>query len=198
VTLNLPTGRAGQRTAVLLLLLGLVAGWRLVAEPLVELYAARHAELEQKALLAAHLEAMAAELPRLKALPAMQGPPPAVTLIGATDAMAAATLQGSVQDMAAVVGGSLGSVEILPAEPVGGLRRIGLKVSLTGSPETIVALLAAIEESTPPMLIDELQIHGNVLPIAVNAPGAQALPPMLNTSFAVYGYRLDQPEGRRP
>jgi hypothetical protein len=194
---TLPTGRTGQIIAVLLLVLAMAMVWRLLASPLIDLYDGRRLELEQRAMQSAHLKALADTLPRLKATPGVDGPAPTVTLTGASDAVAAAVLQGTIQDMVRSVGASLGSVEILPAEAAGELRRIGLKVTLSGAPETVTRLLLAIEQAEPPMLLDELQIHGNAMMVPGLAPqpgGALRL----DTSFAVYGFRRDSAEGRRP
>ncbi|MDR3436837.1 type II secretion system protein GspM [Telmatospirillum sp.] len=198
MTSALPTGRPGQLIAVLLLGLVLAVVWRIVASPLLDFYGTRSAELEQRALLVSHLEALAEALPRLKANPAIEAPPAVLTLEGATDSVAAATLQEMVQDMAAAAGGTLGSVENLPGEPAGGLRRIGLRVAASGGMDSVFGLLASIEQSATPVLIDDLQIHANFLPSMGTGPQAPAKDLRLDASFAVYGYRLDHPEGRRP
>ena len=48
------------------------------------------------------------------------------------------------------------------------------------------------------MLLDDLQIYGNAILMPGNAPqpGAGAL--RLDASFALYGFRQDQADGRRP
>ena len=129
---SLPSGRTGQLIAVLLVLLCVAAFWRLLAVPMLDLYGERRLDLDRRALEAQHLKMLADRLPRLKASPGLDGPLPVVTLAGGSDAVAAAALQGSVQEMVRHVGASLGSVEILPAEATQGLRRIGLKVTLSG------------------------------------------------------------------
>jgi hypothetical protein len=192
---DLPTGRSGQLLAVLLLLLVVVGVWRLVVHPLVDFYDARQAELDRKTLLVTRLEALADALPGLKGDPALALPPPVLTLSGATDAVAAATLQGAVQDMVTAAGGTLGSVEILPAETVGGLRRIGLRITLSGGLETVVGCLAAIGQAQPPILVDDLQMHGNLLPVpgAMSAGSGKDL--RLDASFTVFGYRSALAQG---
>ncbi|MTJ80624.1 MAG: hypothetical protein F8N37_06350 [Telmatospirillum sp.] len=197
MTGSLPTGRSGQVIAVLLAILSVVAVWRLLVSPIVEIYGDRQTELERRALLASHLEALARQLPALEADPALAGPPLSPTIDGPTDAVAAATLQGMVQTMVVSAGGNLGSVEILPAEPVGGLRRIGLRVTLAGTDDLITGLLDQMSRSHPPILVDDLQLHGNLLPVP-GAPAAErpvgAL--RLDASFAVYAFRADRPEVR--
>lgn len=191
---SLPTGRSGQTIAVLLVLLTAGIVWRLLATPLIDLYDARRDDLDHRALQAVHLQALADSLPRLKISLGADAPPPVMTLEGATDSIAAASLQGSLQDMGKAVGANLGSVEIVPPEMAEGLRRIGLKVTLTGSSQTVMRLLAAIEQAEPPILVDELQIHGNGL----TEPGQKTPSDKLETSFTVYAFRRTQAEGRRP
>jgi hypothetical protein len=195
---TLPSGRTGQIIAILLLLLLVTAVWRLVAVPVIDLYDLRSQELERQGLQAAHQKALADALPRLQATPGADAPSPMMTLAGNSDATAAATLQSSIQDMVGNAGVSLGSVEILPVGVEEGLRRIGLRVTLSGTSETVTRLLIAIEQAEPPILIDDLQIHGNVVPVPGN--GAQALEanPKLDTSFAVYGFRQDQQTEQKP
>jgi hypothetical protein len=187
----LPTGRSGQTIAVLLVLLVLVVVWRLIVGPLISLYEERNADIANQALLASRMESLARLLPNLKADPDVQRPPAVLTIAGGSDAVAAATLQGGVQDLVNGAGGTLGSVEILPGESVQGLRRVGLKVTLTAGMDALVRLLAAIRQSEPPMLIDEMQIHGNILPIPGSAPAVSSSSLRLDMSFVVYGYRTD-------
>jgi len=148
---------------------------------------------------AAHLKALADSLPRLRASLNESLPAPVMTLTGGTDAVAAASLQGAIQDMVKAVGAGLGSIEIMPSEGGSeGLRRVGLKVTLSGDLKTVTRLLLAIDQASPPILVDELQIHGNAVQGASNGAQPSADDQRLDVSFAVYGFRLDQPEGGRP
>lgn len=194
---RLPSGPSGQAIAVLLLLLVLVLLWRVVFEPLADFYQSRQAELDQRELLARHVEALAAALPQLTADPRLAAPPPRRTIEGATDAVAAAALQGRLQELALQAGVRLGSVEILAGEPAGSLRRIGVRAALTGADAAVVRLLAMLAEADPPILVDDLQLHGNVTANPANAaqPGSHA--PWLDASFTAYGFR-DGSGGRQP
>jgi hypothetical protein len=197
MNLTLPSGRAGQISSVLLALLVAIAGWNLLVVPFIDFYDVRRQDLEHRAMQVEHMAALADALPRLKASLDTGDPLPVMTLTGNTDSVAAASLQGTVQDMVRNVGANLGSVEIMPGETVEGLRRVGLKVALSGDLETITRLLSAMEMGEPAILVDELQIHGNAGQTG-NTP--QATPPdsRLDVSFTVYGFRADQAEDRRP
>ncbi len=170
----LPTGQRGRLLALSLTLVVLAAFWVAVVSPLIDLYGERADALEQRKAVATRMERLAALLPSLReraATAESAEAPEELTIAGASDAVAAATLQGMVQDMATSAGVSLTSIEIVPAEAVGAYRRIGLKLAL----ETP-------GEASPPMLIDDLQIHASPDP---DTAGPQSL----DTAFTVYALR---------
>jgi general secretion pathway protein M len=189
----MPTGRRGRLLALGLLLLALAAFYLLAVAPLVELYQQRAARIEDGRMLLPRLEATAAALPALRARVAelrAAARTRKVTLDGATDAIASATLQSRIEGLAASVGATIGSTESLPAEARDGYRRIGLRFALSGPYETLVKLVAKVEEATPPLVVDNLEIHG-----VLRRPGLpQATDnsePSLDAGFDVYGFRRD-------
>jgi general secretion pathway protein M len=181
----LPTGRRGRLLALGLALALLAVLWAGVAAPLLQWHRARDEALARQLMLARHMEAIAASLPDLQrqvAATAERGPPPDAVLEGATDAIAGAALQGRLQDMARDAGIELSSAETLPAEQAGAFRRIGLHLAMNADWPVLVHLLAAIEEGTPNMLIDDLQLHGP--PEFMRAAGLR-----LDASFTVIAFR---------
>jgi len=181
----LPTGRRGKALAVALLLLVLAAAWMAVAAPLLNWHADRAEALQQRSVLARRMAQVAAGLPELQrqaAAAAAVGPVAATLLDGSTDAVAGATLQQLVQDMAARAGATLSSTETLPAEAVAAYRRIGVRVALSAPWGVLVQLLRAVQQASPQMLVDDLQIRGG------RQFGAAAEPP-LEASFTVQGFR---------
>ncbi len=182
---SLPTGRRGQALALALLLLVLAAAWLAVASPLLDWHTDRAEALQQRGLLARRMAQVAAGLPELQrqaAAAAAAGPVAATLLDGSTDAVAGANLQQLVQDMAGRAGATLSSTETLPAEAVADYRRIGVRVALSAPWAVLVQLLRAIEQASPQMLVDDLQIHG------VRQFGVTGEPP-LDASFTVLGFR---------
>jgi len=181
---SLPTGREGRILALGLVVLAAIVLWLGIAIPLMDYYDARAAKLAQQAALAARMTALAAELPALQAraaaVPANNGD---ATFAGATDALAGATLQAQLQSFASTAGASLTSLETLSAEQAGPYRRIGVKLSINAPLPVLVQLIAQIEQARPPMLLDDLQIHGS----PIQLPGAQST--ALDISFTVYGFR---------
>jgi general secretion pathway protein M len=108
-------------------------------------------------------------------------------LAGANDAIAAADLESRIDALASSVGATIGSTEALPAETRGGYRRIGLRLALSGSYETLIKLIARIEESTPPLIVDNLQIHGVLR--RPGLPSGSGEDAALDAGFDVFGFR---------
>jgi hypothetical protein len=182
----LPTGRQGRVLAVSLLLIALAATYLVVVSPLLDLYEERAAFLEDRRLLLPRLRAAAEELPalreRVEQLRNAAGNRK-ITLEGASDAIAAATLQSRIEELATSVGATIGSTESLPVEVRSGYRRIGLRYVLSGQYETLVKFLAKLDTATPPLVIDNLHIHG-----VLRRPGTPAAAG-LDAGLDVYAYR---------
>ena len=183
---SLTTGYQGRLLALLLLLLALGVVYLVVAAPLLDLYAGRAAVLENRRMLVPRLKAAADELPELRAsvaeLRATAGARK-VTLEGSSDAIASANLQSHIEELAASVGVTIGSTESLPVEVRGGYRAIGLRYTLSGPYETLVKLLAKLEAATPPLVIENLHIHG-----VLRRPGTPAAS-ALDAGLDVFGLR---------
>lgn len=180
----LSTGTRGRLLAVGVTLIGVAVLWIGVAAPLLEW----NRDLADRRLgreaLAQRMATLVDSLPTLKRQMATTTPadlPVRATIDGATDALAAAALQELLQDMGRKVGVTLRSVEALPAEQVGQYRRIGLRVSIDGTWSTLIPLLKAIEQASPRMLVDDLQLQRGAVLVGTDAT--------ISTSFAVFGFR---------
>jgi len=185
----LPTGRQGQLLASALLLAALGAIYLFAAAPLLELYAERAAAVENARLLVPRLKTTADELPGLRARAAelrATASTHKVTLDGSSDAIASANLQSHIAELAAAAGVTIGSTESLPAEMRGGYRRIGLRYALSGPYETLVKFLARLDAATPPLVVDNLSIHG-----VMRRPGTPAAS-ALDAGLDVYGFRNNE------
>ncbi len=182
--MNLPTGRDGRILAGLLALLCVAAVWLGLVLPVLDWYGARQAELAHLREVAARQTALITTLPALKKLAEENAQTPSrAELTGNTDAIAGAALQEQVQSMASQASAQLTSIETLPAEQVGAYRRIGVRVELNAQLAVVVALLKAIEEAEPNMLVDDVHLTGT----PVMAQNAQ-LP--LDSSFTVFAFRV--------
>lgn len=185
---RLPTGRAGQALAVAITLIAVLLVWEAVAAPLLDWYGSRADEVERVRALASRMEALAAGLPAMRREAQRvraAGPPASALLAGDSDAIAAATLQGRVQDMASSAGTALSSTEALPARQVGAYRRIALRVSFNATLPVLVQLLQSLDGSTPRMLVDDLQLHTSPIIVAQNRGSS----PPLDATLTVVGFR---------
>lgn len=163
---NLPEGRQGQVLAVggVLLLAALV--WFELMAPCAGWYQSRQDALAAMRGEAAHMQALKAALPALRA--AIQaGDADAggrVLLAGDSDAIAGANLQAALNGLAGDAGTSLDSAETVATQTMGGLRRVGVAVTVSATWPTIVALLTAIESAQPRMVVDDLSVTADSQP----------------------------------
>jgi general secretion pathway protein M len=178
----LPDGLRGRVLAIVLTVTVLAALWFGVAQPLIDWHAEQAEALDSRRALAGRMASLVETLPAMRQEAAAARPAPVALLEGATDAIAGAAMQGAVQALARTAGASLASIETLPAEPRGAWRRIGLRVSLTASWPVLVELMRAIEQGSPGMLIDELQLRGP--PVLARSPGAP-----VQASFTILAFR---------
>lgn len=191
----MPTGRRGRFLALSLLFVALGGVYLVVVSPLRDLYMERATVVENQRMLLPRLRATADELPalrtRVEQLRTAAGARK-ITLEGASDAIAAATLQSRIEELATSVGATIGSTESLLAEARSGYRRIGLRYVLSGPYETLVKFLAKLEAATPPLVIDNLHIHG-----VLRRPGTPAAAG-LDAGLDVYGYRDGEKSVAKP
>src|SRR5579863_5619023 len=125
---GLPEGLRGRLLALALSVTVLVALWAGAVRPLIDWYATRGEALAQRDILLQRMQTLATTLPDLQRQSSGEHTTDAALLEGASDALAGATLQSSVQRMAAASGAELNSMEMLPAEPRDGYRGIALRV----------------------------------------------------------------------
>jgi general secretion pathway protein M len=171
-----------------LLVLGSI--YFLAVAPLVELYQERAARIEDSRILLPRLQVVAAQLPALRAQMARlraAARTRKVTLEGVSDAIASANLQSRIEALATSVGASIASTESLPAETRDGYRRIGLRFSLNGPYETLVRLLVQLQQTTPPLIVDNLQVHGVLRRPGLPQTGTGDIG--LDAGIDVYGFR---------
>ncbi len=188
-TFTPPDGRRGQMLAVGLTLLAAAMVWVAAVGPLIGWYQARAEALAQQQQMAARMAALSLEIPALrKAVSAagLQSAGDQILLAGTTDAIAGANLQSALQDLANQAGTSLDSAALLPVQPAGALRRIGMQVSVTTSLPVLVALLEAIGTARPRMIVSALSI------INTGTPAVDQEQP-LQANFTVSGFRTGAP-----
>jgi general secretion pathway protein M len=183
------TGAAGRALAVLLLvaLAGLL--WIAAAQPLLDWHADRAETLERKVRTLHRMTALAETLPQWRALWADATSLPAsrpALFDGISDPLAAATMQGAVQELARQSGAAINSLEVLAVEPRGSYRRIALRVSAEGSLPVMTELLRRLGDASPAIVVDQLTLQGP-------GPSTRTQAPPLSASFLAIGFRAGGP-----
>jgi len=112
-------------------------------------------------------------------------------LPGYSDAVAGAELQENIDKIAKSVNVRLASVETLTGAQVADYRRIGLHIQLRAPFSVIVALLSALNDANPKMIVDEVHLAAT----PVESDGQQ---PPLDASFSVQSFRAGRAEDAAP
>ena len=108
-------------------------------------------------------------------------------LPGATDALAAAALQESVQKMASAAGASLTAVETLPAATAAEhWHKVSLRISLNAPWPVLIGLMHAVERAPARIFIGDVHFHS---PAVVTHPAT--LP--IQASMVLFGFRPAEP-----
>ncbi|HSZ93414.1 MAG TPA: type II secretion system protein GspM [Acetobacteraceae bacterium] len=178
----LPEGLRGRLLALALTVTILAVLWAGCVQPLIDWHAARSDTLEQRRALLQRMSTLATTLPELQRQASGEHAPAAALLEGASDAIAGAALQSLVQHMTSMAGAELNSMEILPAEQRGTYRRIGLRVATAAQWPVLVELLRAVEQGSPRMLVDDLQLRAP--PVALRAANTP-----ISASFTIVAFR---------
>jgi len=179
----------------------------LVLVPLLNVYGEKEEILTQKRMLAAKLATAAGELPRLnQRLTQLRQASSArkIFLEGSSDAIAGANLQSHIEELANTAGIVISTTEARPPEVLGPDRKIGLRIAVSGGYESILKFLATVESGSPPLVLDNLQIHaalGGRLslptypmtpPQTPNQSSEQAASARLDAGLDVYGFRRSE------
>jgi type II secretory pathway component PulM len=188
----LPTGRNGQYLAAGLAFLAVAALWLGIVSPVLDWYGGRSAQLDALRARAARETALIDMIPQLKlqAQSAAKTPTRAV-LTGNTDAIAGAALQEQVQSMASAANAQLTSIETLPGEQMNAYRRIGVRVALNAQLPVVIALLKAVEEAEPRLVVDDIRLSSTPV-------GPQNVQLPLDAAFTVYGFRVGTAKDESP
>jgi hypothetical protein len=182
-TTRLPGGWKGRALAVAIGLFGIVVIRAILVQPLMAFYQDRADTLERQRLLLDHMEAVAGNLPALAAVSNRPVRPEGALLTGTSDAVAAASLQRIIQNIATNVGTSLTTVETLPAELKGQWHKIPLRITLSAPWPVLMKVLRGVELAPVRIVMDDVHFHSSALQLrSVTVP--------LQASFVVSGFRL--------
>jgi general secretion pathway protein M len=160
---ELPEGAKGKSLALAIaaLLLGVV--YAAVVVPLSDVYAANAQALNDRRAVLMRYEKAAQDLPRLRgdASEREQQTGRGPLLAGSSDAVAAADLQSMLKDLVEQGGATLESAQTLPAETMGSLRRVGVRLAFDGSLDLLTSVLLGTETSNPVLSVGGLELHSS-------------------------------------
>jgi hypothetical protein len=172
MALALPTGPRGRTLALALTILVGVSVWFAVIAPLQQWYDDRAELLRRQQAMARRMNSLVETLPTLRREAGNNGAgnTRAVLLTGETDALAAASLQQRIDELAVAAGVRIGSEEILPNQTEGDMRAVAIRVTVAASFHDFTAWLLALARSETPMVVDELQLRGPPVKPAADLP----------------------------
>jgi hypothetical protein len=176
----------GRVLALALALLAALLLWLGLAAPLLGWFDERAETLRRQQAIGRRMAALVQTLPALQAAAeaagARGGGRREALLDGGSDAVAAATLQQLLDEMAKRANLRIVSVEVLPPEQSGQYRAIAVRLNVSAPWPALVALLQAIATADVPMLVENLQMRGMVRNTAdTEWP--------IDVTFSVVGYR---------
>lgn len=178
--------------ALLLLAAAILAGYRLVAAPLLASYGEADQAIERNRELLQRYRRLAAERPTLAELVGEQEAllaDAAGYLVGPSDALAGAELQNRVKELVEAAEGVLRSTQSLRGndqDDAAPARRVMVRVRFTVDIEGLAEVLYELETGEPYLFVEEVTIRElRERRRRRNQPEPK---PMLDISLDVYGY----------
>jgi general secretion pathway protein M len=173
--------------ALLILVIAMMGGYTFVVEPIIIGYGETNRQIDEVHDQLGRFERAAAMRPAIiKQMKEFEAQRKSLGyfLMGSTDAVAAAGLQDQIHTLIDDKGGTLHSVQPMPGVEEDGLTRITLQVQMSGTTDTLLDVLYALEFGNPILFVDDLDIQNR--DIAAD-PGAQD-GGILTVSFDLSGY----------
>jgi general secretion pathway protein M len=174
--------------AVALLFAVLGGGYFLGVSPLIAAYRQNTDSLKEAEDLLARFQVVAAaedglqeELREIGERHALQR----YYLAKETDALAAAEIQDWIKAAVQEHGGTIRSIQTLPGDDEGELRRVILRMQMTTTTAALFRIAHALETNQPLLFIDNVDIQSR----STRQTGQQHTEPVLTVSLDVYGYR---------
>lgn len=157
----LPEGVAGQVLALLIALLGAVVLYLLIVSPVLDFYGERGDMLDRRLATAGRYEALARQLPALRAADKKWRDQEGGELLleGSSDTLASASLQTTVKGLVEEAGAKLSSSEVLQPATDGGFRRVGIRVVFSGNLKLVTAVLKGVETSRPILSVGDFSLR---------------------------------------
>jgi general secretion pathway protein M len=179
-----------SRAAALLLLAAVLgAAYVWIVEPIAAAYANTEAAIADTRDLVERYDRLAVARTSLEAqLAAIEQKPDtaAYYLSGATDALAAASLQARVTALVEGSGATLLSIQTLTSSEDRGLRRVAIRLQMTAEIAPLVRVLHGLESGIPLLFVDNLELQSQAAP-AIDPDAAETSAPLI-VGFDLYGY----------
>ena len=176
-------------TALLLLGVVVVALDVFVVEPLMAAYARTDQAIAEARDMLARYDRLGAARDGLARQVAQLAEKPENTayyLTGGTDALAAAELQGKLKTLVESSGGTIGSMQALPAVDEQNLKRVAIRLDMSAPILPLLRVLQGLESGVPLLFVDNLDIQSRLISLPQEDAAEQE--PVLAVGFDVYGY----------
>jgi general secretion pathway protein M len=180
---------ASRSAAVAILIAAVAALWLMLVQPLMGAFAEhRESIARSQEMLARYrgLDSARAQIDsNLSKLRAAQANEERL-LQGGSAQLVGAKLQNRLKELIEGDGGALTSMQMLPVRDEQGFQRISMAVTLTASIESLQKILYAIEDQSPYLFIEDLELLTNQGFTDVSDGGEESRD--LQVHFEVFGY----------
>jgi hypothetical protein len=180
----LPEGNTGKGAALALLLIVVACFYFAVLSPVLAFYDGNAQLLEQRRETVRRYQNAANDLPRLREEAKQRGAQSNsadLLLAGASDAIAAASLQSTLKDIIEGEGAKITSASVLTPEVEDNYRRVGVRIAFSGDLELLTTVLLGMEAAHPALLAGNLDVR-------VTGDSDEESP-TLAVAMDVFGYR---------
>jgi general secretion pathway protein M len=177
----LPEGVRGKVLAVAIMVIVIVALNVVIVGPLFAFYDGNGQLLQDRLDVVQRYRTAADALPQLKADAKEwdeQVQNGSLLLTGASDAIAAASLQSTLKDLIEQGGAKLTTAQTLAAEIQNNFRRVGVRIAFSADLGVLTAVLLGIETAHPVLTVSNLEVRtasdaadGEMLAIAMDVHG---------------------------
>jgi hypothetical protein len=191
---HLPEGVQGQALALAITALAVMIFYLLIISPVLGFFGEREDQLDQRLAMAARYEALARELPALRAADKKWRDQEGGELLleGNSDALASASLQAAMKSLVEDAGAKLSSSEVLQPAASGNFRRVGIRVAFSGDLKLVTAVLRGVETSRPVLSVGDFSLRSGGAASAADSDDDTASAGdggQLSVTLDVYGFR---------
>lgn len=192
---QLPEGVKGQALALAIAVLGAIVLYLLIVSPVLAFYGDGEDLLDQRLAMAGRYEALARELPALRAADKKWRDQEGGELLleGSSDALASAALQAAMKSLVEDAGAKLASSEVLQPTSDGNFRRVGIRVVFSGDLKLVTAVLRGVETSRPILSVGNFSLHAGGGPASTADTDEESASAgdsgALSVTLDVYGFR---------